>query len=211
MRKYMQNPGLHYYNPEYKLIQIGSRSSLSSNDLASLVKEFLVDPTSHTQITVEEFLAWQDPNTNFLLTIEDIELRKKAIDRLTEKNWTATTFIGQYSLVFPEAHIGQGVIVWPFSGITNGARIGNFATIGTWGGVAHNATVGFNAKLETGAVVAGGANVGDNSIVCQRSYISDGISLPADSKLVAYSALTKTPDKPGVFAGTPARRISDNV
>lgn len=207
----MKKPGLYYYNPEYKLVQIGGRSSLSSNDLASIVKEFLEDPNDHEQITVEEFLEWQNPNVNFLLTIENKELRKQAIAKLAENNWVATSFIGQHSLVFPEAHIGQGVIVWPFSGITNGARIGDFCTIGTWGGVAHNATMGFNSKLETGAVIAGGASVGENSLVCQRSYVSDGISLPPNSKLVAYSALTKTPDKPGVFAGTPARRISDNI
>jgi acetyltransferase-like isoleucine patch superfamily enzyme len=198
-----------YSNPEFDFVQIGNEQSIGSTDTFVVLQSLIPPGKKIHRISVEEFLLWTDSNFNFIITIEHPEYRKTAIDHLEKNSWSAISVIMPYAIVWPTVKIGRGVVVWGFCGILSNAVIGDYCTIGGYSGVAHNSTLGTNCKLQTNSQILGSCNIGNDCLIGSRSTVSPEVTLPAYSTLIAYSALTKSPDTPGVFGGTPARRISN--
>lgn len=196
-----------HFQDDQDIVLVAGKNSVSTKDIRSMIKGCLGTNNKIHQVSVEDFVQWDDPNCNFLITVENPDLRKIAIDHIESKNWRLFSFLSPQALIFPGAIIDAGCVIWPFTMIYSDVRIGKYSTVGPYTGVGHDATIGQNCLVQSNCQISGSAVIEDNCLIGSRSVVSPSIRLAKNSELAAYSALTKSQDQPGKFVGTPARRI----
>jgi len=86
--------------------------------------------------------------------------------------------------------------------IGNNTKIDNIVQIG------HNVKIGNNCRIAGKSGVAGSARIYDNSIIAAMAGVKDGIKIGPNSILAGASMATKSIPPNQVFAGNPARPIS---
>lgn len=75
--------------------------------------------------------------------------------------------------------------------------------------VGHGASIGAETHFANGILIGGGARVESSCFLGSGSVIQPGLTLAAGSVLGANATLTKSVTEPGVYAGTPAKRIGN--
>lgn len=146
----------------------------------------------------------------FLVTVGQIRsaaVRARIFAGLKSKNAKIATVISAVARVSRFAEIGAGTIVHHRCVINAGAIIGENNIINTGAVVEHESTIGDNNHISTTAVLNGNANLGNNCFIGSGSVIFNGISITDNVVISAGSLVSKNIDTPGIYAGSPVRKI----
>lgn len=162
----------------------------------------------------EEFFQLADHNNYqyFVAFNLDKQLRAKVIDYLDTKQLDCVTYIHDTVICYHKdiaAVIGKGSFVAPFSTILQHSKIGQHCIVETYCLISHYAKLGNNVHLHSGVMIAGKTNVGNNSTFNFKAAAINSLELCDNIEVGACSTVTKNIDQPGLYVGTPARRISD--
>lgn len=186
---------------------IGYSESMLTQDSMYYGKNFVNDDVSI--MTPQEFknLQSKDDFQYFIGFALDLKEREQTIDLLDEYDSDCVTFIHETASVHEGAVIGKGSCVANFSTIMQGAVLGKHCFVETYCLVSHNTIIGNNCMLHSGTMIAGKTNIGKNCMFNFRSGIMNKLDICDNTVIGAFSNVTKNIDTPGVYVGTPARKL----
>jgi UDP-3-O-[3-hydroxymyristoyl] glucosamine N-acyltransferase len=186
---------------------IGYSESMLTQDSMYYGKNFVNEDISI--MTPDEFknLQSKDDFQYFIGFALDLKEREQTIDLLDEYDSDCVTFIHETASVHEGAIIGKGSCVANFSTVMQGAVLGKHCFVETYCLISHNTTVGNNCMLHSGTMIAGKTNIGKNCMFNFRSGVMNKLDICDNTVVGAFSNVTKNIDTPGVYVGTPARKL----
>jgi sugar O-acyltransferase (sialic acid O-acetyltransferase NeuD family) len=146
----------------------------------------------------------------FLVTIGQLKspaARLRVLARLAAFGASLARVTAPSALVSRRADIGRGTIVMHHALVNAGATVGENCIVNTKALVEHDASVGNHCHLSTASVVNGGARIGDRAFLGSGSVVLNQVKVGADCVVGAGSLVREDIEGPGVFAGSPLRKI----
>lgn len=128
----------------------------------------------------------------FICALGDVKFKKKYINLIIGRGGRFTNVIHPSVIINQNVKLGLGIILCPFTYISNEVTIGNFVTIQTHSAIGHDVQIGdycmINAltflggfaKLEEGVTINPGATVLPKSVVGENSTIGINSSVLKD-------------------------------
>tara|TARA_B100000963_G_scaffold289151_1_gene258573 strand:- start:25832 stop:26494 length:663 start_codon:yes stop_codon:yes gene_type:complete len=161
--------------------------------------------------TFEKMLAeFKQDNVEFIIANGEPLVRKKLYSKLKEKKFKIIALIDPLASISPTAHIGEGLIAYPFSIIASDASIGNNVLVNAGAIIGHDIVVGNNTVISPQVCIGGGTKIGDNSYIGMGSKIKEQLVI-GSSVIVSMSSAVYKDIPDGVIAmGNPARPMRRN-
>jgi sugar O-acyltransferase (sialic acid O-acetyltransferase NeuD family) len=103
--------------------------------------------------------------------------------------------------------LGEGTVVFDGAVINSGARIGKACIINSNSTVEHDCRIDDDVHIGPGAAVSGGVTIGDNCMIGVGACIIHSVSVSSGALIGAGSTVVKNIEVPGIYAGTPAKKI----
>lgn len=133
---------------------------------------------------------------------------KKTLFQLAKKAGALLPVIASpHAIVSAHSTIGEGSLILHRAVINSHASVGVNCIINTGAIIEHDTTIGNHTHIGPGAVLNGHCTVGNRcmigsgSVVIQQATIADNIVVGANS------TVTKNLTEPGVYVGSPARKV----
>ncbi|SDB56066.1 transferase hexapeptide (six repeat-containing protein) [Pseudobutyrivibrio sp. YE44] len=144
---------------------------------------------------------------DFVVGIGDGKIRRKVQEHLEEMGADIVTLIHPAATVAYDVTIGEGTVIMAGAVINPGTAIGKGCIINTSASVDHDNVIGDYVHVSVGSHTAGTVKVGDNCWLGIGSIVSNNIDLCEDVFLCAGTVVVKNIEKPGKYAGVPARFV----
>lgn len=157
--------------------------------------------------------SYIEPDNFFLVAVGQIKsasARIKLFDLITENGGKHASVVSPYSVISSRSSIGEGSIVHHQVIVNTDSHIGKNAILNNKSLIEHDCTVGNHCHISTGAILNGGCSVGDEVFLGSNSVLIQGVSIVSNVIIGAGSVVTENITEPGIYAGNPSRKISDN-
>ncbi|MGO8787565.1 MAG: NeuD/PglB/VioB family sugar acetyltransferase [Terriglobia bacterium] len=147
---------------------------------------------------------------NVVLAVGQVGLGKLRYELWTRLNSSPLSFP---LIVSPEAIVnegvsgGEGAIVMDGAVVNIGAAIGRGAIVNTNSTIEHDVVLADWVHVAPGATISGGATVGRFSMIGAGATVIEGIEIAPECVVGAGATVVDDLTEPGVYVGTPARRI----
>ena len=121
--------------------------------------------------------------------------------------------LGFPNIVSPSAMVNEGVslagavVMMDGAVVNSGSSIGRGAILNTNSTVEHDVAISDWVHVAPGATISGGVSVGRFSIIGAGATVIQGINIASDCIVGAGATVVGDLVEPGVYVGTPARRI----
>ncbi len=148
----------------------------------------------------------------FLITIGQIKssaLREKIYDELNQAGAKMATVVSPIAYVSPDATIGDGSIVLHGAMINAAVVTGVNCIINSMALLEHDAKIGNHVHVSTGALINGDCSVANNCFIGSGAVMVNSTKISDEVVIGAGSVVTKNITSPGIYAGNPAKRISN--
>jgi sugar O-acyltransferase (sialic acid O-acetyltransferase NeuD family) len=148
------------------------------------------------------------PNDVFICALGDPKIKKQYIQEILLKGGKFINIIHPSAVINPiNVSLGTGVIICPFTYISNDTTIGNFVTIQTHVALGHDVIVGDYCQINALSFLGGYAKVGTETLINPSANILPKKSIGNNSSIgVNSSLLNNIGDNISVY-GNPAKRI----
>lgn len=125
------------------------------------------------------YLDDQFKEINFIVGLgyKHLDLKKKIISSLAEKNRKLYSFIHKSSYINPTAKIGKGVVIYPGCNIDYMVDIANGVVLNNSVTVSHESKIGSCSFIAPGVIINGNVSIGESSFIGSRSVISNKVSV----------------------------------
>jgi UDP-3-O-[3-hydroxymyristoyl] glucosamine N-acyltransferase len=203
--------GLNYNIPTQDIVQIGDERSICSTDINHKLHQYKHLSQQVLRISVEQLFEIEHSDANFIVTVENRELRKTAIDYIVKKSWNQISVIMENCTIMPDVTIEHGVVVFPLCVILSQTIVDDNVLIYPGSCIGHLSHIGNNTIIQGGCFVGGTTKIGQQCTLGLRSTVATQLTIPPDSVLGSFSSLTKSPESSGYFLGIPARKVSDDT
>lgn len=161
-------------------------------------------------------------NINFLGTLKSFgivvavgngHLREKIVTEILEtfKDVHFPTMVHPSAVVSASTKIGQGTVLLPFSHIGPKSTVGDFCIINTHSSVEHNSKVGSYVSIAPGVNMGGDVTIQDHTFIGIGSKVLDKIQIGEDSIIGGGSFLNKSMPNKVVAYGCPASVVRENL
>lgn len=107
-----------------------------------------------------------------------------------------------------QVNFGKSNLVFAKAYLNNGAQIGHNNIINTAAVLEHEVEIGSHCHIAVGAFLLGRCQIGNQCFIGAGSIIRDGVHLCDSVTVGANSYVAKDITEPGVYVGSPARRIN---
>lgn len=149
---------------------------------------------------------YRDRGAIYVLAIGDNELRAKIFN--TYSNFVVSENIFHSSAILAaRVSFGRSNLIFPGVIINSNAEIGSNNIINSGCIIEHETLIGDNNHISVGAIIAGRCKLGSNCFVGAGAVIIDKICICDDVLIGANSTVVADINEPGVYVGSPARRI----
>jgi len=132
-----------------------------------------------------------------LRQINEISARALAMERLVSRR----AYVGVGATVEPGTFVGHHAHVGPMAAIGRGVMINTAAVVD------HESVVGDFTHIAVNATVAGRCRIGRRVFLGAAATVIDHISIADDVVIGAGSTVIDDITEPGVYVGSPARRV----
>lgn len=139
--------------------------------------------------------------------IKTANVRKEYYDLLVSKRALFYTLIANTAYLSSNSTIGEGSAILHQVFINNNAHIGNNTIINTKALIEHDAVIGNHCHVSTAVVVNGNCIIGNEVFIGSNSVLVQGINIVDRVVVAAGSVVTKSLEKPGLYAGNPCKFI----
>lgn len=114
-----------------------------------------------------------------------------------------------HRLAFAEDSVTFGVAnhVFAYAYINSCAVIGDGNLINSCAVIEHECVIGSHNHISVNSTVCGRVKIGNRCVIGAGATVKDNISICDDVVVGAGCVVVKNIDEPGVYVGTPARRI----
>lgn len=141
-----------------------------------------------------------------LVTIGDNAKRGALQAQAVALGLPLATFVADERNFFTSAP-GAGAMILAGAVVNTGAVIGEGAIVNTNAIVEHDCQIGAFVHLSPGACVAGGCRIGDGVWIGSNATVIPELAIAEGTVIGAGSTVVRPITEPGIYAGTPARRI----
>lgn len=139
--------------------------------------------------------------------VEINEQRKKIFNKIKNIGFNTPVIISKSANVSQYSEIGEGTFIGKNVVINPGTQIGKNCIINTGSIIEHDCIIEDNVHIGPGAILSGGTYVGKNSFIGTGAIIIQNINISQDTLIGAGAVVVKDINEPGVYVGTPARKI----
>jgi|AntRauTorcE11897_2_1112592.scaffolds.fasta_scaffold05198_5 bifunctional N-acetylglucosamine-1-phosphate-uridyltransferase/glucosamine-1-phosphate-acetyltransferase GlmU-like protein len=137
----------------------------------------------------------------------DMPLREEICDIIDSKHLDCVTFIHDSCVVSPNARIGKGVFIGPFSSVLQQSEIKDFCCIEAYCLVSHYVIMQKNCIMHSGVLIGGRTTIGERCVFGFKSSVSNKVSVADDVEVCGFSNLTKDAIVSGKYIGSVARLV----
>jgi UDP-3-O-[3-hydroxymyristoyl] glucosamine N-acyltransferase len=109
----------------------------------------------------------------------------------------------------PMTDVGPGSVVLGASSLDLRARFGANVFVNPACSLSHDSVVGDHCFLAPGVVIAGNVLIEEGVFLGVGTVVSNGVRIASGVRTGAGTVVVRDLDAPGLYVGTPARRISD--
>lgn len=168
--------------------------------------EFFVDDkyANHIAKPISSF----NPETHqMMIAIGDSKSRFDIVQKLP-KETVYFTFIHPTALILDNnIEIGEGSFIGAYSILTTNIKIGKHALLNRANHIGHDCNIGDYFSAMPGAIVSGNVTIYDLVYLGTNASIREKISVHSLSTIGMNSCAIKPIEEPGVYAGTPIKKI----
>jgi sugar O-acyltransferase (sialic acid O-acetyltransferase NeuD family) len=176
------------------------------------IKGFL----SYNQKDLEEFNVKSDiignddnykieKNDLFIIAIGDIDIKKRAVNRLKKRGAKFLSLIHPTALIVPTAKIGEGVIICPYCLISDNVQLDDFVMMNFYSSCGHNAKIGKYSILSPYSTVNGFVILENEVFLGTHSTVISGKKVGYRTKISANSVVMRNISKNKIVFGVPGR------
>jgi len=115
--------------------------------------------------------------------------------------------VSPQAMVNEDVELGAGTAVFDGAVVNSGTVAGTACILNTNSTLEHDCRLGDNVHIAPGATVSGTVTIGDDCMIGAGSTVIQDVTICAGSLVGAGSVVVASIEKPGVYAGNPARRI----
>lgn len=148
----------------------------------------------------------------FLVTVGQIQsaaIRIGLFEQLRAGSAKMAIVVSPKAYVSKNAKIELGTIVMHGAIINAGATIGCNSIINTLSLIEHDTIIGNHVHVSTGTLINGSCSVGNNTFIGSGTVISNNIVIGNNVVIGAGSVVVNNLDKPGLYLGSPAKKIHE--
>ena len=117
------------------------------------------------------------------------------------------TFIHPTAIIGNTVNIGEGSFIGANSIITTNVIIGKHALLNRANHIGHDTKIGMGLSMMPGAIISGNCEVGDSVYLGTNSSIKEKIDICNNAIIGLNSGVVKNVNEPGVYVGTPSKKI----
>lgn len=154
---------------------------------------------------VGDFNAIRSGN-KIILAVGDIKKREEYLNCFSAQV-IKENLIHRNALIENKAELGEGNQLFGGVIINSYAKIGNNNIINTKALIEHESRIGSHCHISVGSIICGRASVGDRCFIGAGSVVIDKIKICDDVTIGANSVIIEDINKPGIYAGNPAKKI----
>ena len=190
-----------------------NRIVFGNGDLANELISFANFTEKHTRfISKEDFDSFDfstiPQESQIFIAYSDPVLKKKAEEILISNHLQPSSFIHESCIIGRKVKIGNGVIIFPNTIISNNTTIEDFVFINCSCNVGHHCELGKYSSLMSNTCISGHCVIGESNYFSTSAILIPGIETPENTRLGVGSVLMKSPKiSNGSYHGNPARKI----
>jgi UDP-N-acetylbacillosamine N-acetyltransferase len=158
-----------------------------------------------TIFDIKVLRSWTGETTDHFIAIGDNKLRKIKHLELDENN--LVSIISKTAHIGHRADIGKGVFIGNFCHIGPEAVIGKNSIINNGAVVEHEVRIGEHSHIGPNTTISGRCTIGELVFVGVGGTIKDYINICSNVTIGAGATVVNNITEPGVYVGTPARKI----
>ena len=180
-----------------------------AREVASQIGEtidFFVDDkyANHIAKPISSF----NPETHLMMVAVGDSGDRFDIIQSLPKETTYFTFIHPTVLVLDNTvEIGEGSFIGPYSILTTNIKIGKHCLLNRSNHIGHDCVIGDYFSAMPGAIVSGNVKIYDAVYLGTNASIKENLSIHSLAKIGMNSCVVKNINQPGVYTGTPAKKI----
>ena len=145
-----------------------------------------------------------------VLALGQVGLGKPRYELWTRLQSLALSFpliVSPRAIVNEEVSGGEGAVVMDGAVINSGASLGRGAIVNTNSTIEHDVVLADWVHVAPGATISGGVTVGRFSMIGAGATVIEGMKIAAGCIVGAGATVVHDLTEPGVYVGSPARRI----
>lgn len=146
-------------------------------------------------------------NDNFLLAIGNVEAKKKVVSYLKNKGAKFLSLVHPTAMVFPNALIGEGVVLCPFTIVSDSVELGDFTMLNIYSSCGHDSKVGNWSILSPYATLNGFAVLEEDVFIGTHSTVISKVTVKKSTKVAANSFVRKNTKENSIIVGVPGTDI----
>jgi sugar O-acyltransferase (sialic acid O-acetyltransferase NeuD family) len=158
-------------------------------------------------ITGTKPLSEFDPKEySLMVAVADPIDRHNIIQKLP-KETKYFTWIHPTALLMGKIEIGEGSFIGAYSILTTNIKVGSHSILNRGNHIGHDCIIGNYFSAMPGSIVSGNVHIGNmvylgtNSSIIEKKYLAHNIKIGANSVVI------RDIKEPGIYAGSPARKI----
>ncbi len=155
----------------------------------------------------DEFWKQRESNFTYIIGIGDNAKRQLYNEKLEKAGGIAENIIAVSAIIGVDARVGKAIYVGEKAFVGPETMIGNNTIINTAAVVEHECKIGENVHIAPNTTICGRTFIGNNSFIGAGSIVIDKIKVTNNVVIGAGSVITKDILEPGIYVGSPARRI----
>lgn len=140
--------------------------------------------------------------------IKDSALRNRIFNHVKNAGGNFGTIVASSAHVSPYSEIGEGTVVLHGACVNACAKVGSNVIVNTLSNIDHDVVVADNCHISTCASLNGMCSVGDSTFIGSQSVVCQCVSICHDVVVGAGSVVTKDIHSPGVYVGSPVRKVA---
>jgi sugar O-acyltransferase (sialic acid O-acetyltransferase NeuD family) len=143
----------------------------------------------------------------FICVIANTIYREKAVKALKLKGAKFTNAIHKSVLIFNNVDIGKGVVLAPYSVVSNNSIIGNHVSVNLMCSIGHDVIIGDYCQLSSHCDLTGRSILGNHIFLGSRVTLIPKVSVISNSIIGAGSVVFRSIKNAGSYLGNPAKQI----
>ena len=145
-----------------------------------------------------------------MVAIANSKDRFDVVQRLP-KNTKFFTFVHPTALVMENVEIEEGSFIGAYSILTTNIKIGKHALLNRGNQIGHDCEIGNYFSAMPGSIVSGNVTIGDIVYMGNNSTIREKLSISEITTIGMNCAVVKDIKESGVYIGTPAKKINNEI
>lgn len=147
-------------------------------------------------------------NYDFFVSIGNNQIRKKLLNRLIEGKQNIPILIHPSAILSSNVKIGLGTVIMPGTIINCNSQIGTGVIINTGVTIDHENIINDFVHISPGCHLSGQVTVKEGSWLGTGCNVINNITICEKSTIGAGSTIIHDILSPGIYIGTPVRRIN---